>query len=88
MSRNEFWAVGCPFGILKSEEIARNLIGYRMTTVRLENNRAVKYEVFAEGWLQGWKAWGRPVDVQVMPGVALLVSDDSAGAIYRISFKK
>ena len=30
--------------------------------------------------------WGRPVDVQVMPDGALLVSDDTAGAIYRITY--
>jgi glucose/arabinose dehydrogenase len=60
-------------------------IGYRVTLVRLEGNRAVSYETFAEGWLQGSKAWGRPVDVEVMPDGALLVSDDQAGAIYRIA---
>lgn len=63
-------------------------IGYRVTLVRLENNRAVEYKVFAEGWLQKGRAWGRPVDVQVMPDGALLVSDDQAGVIYRISYKK
>jgi len=63
-------------------------IGYRLTLVRLENNRAVEYKVFAEGWLQNGRAWGRPVDVQVMPDGALLVSDDKANAIYRISYKK
>jgi len=61
-------------------------IGYRVTLVRLEDGKAAKYEVFAEGWLQRGKAWGRPVDVQVMPDGALLVSDDMAGAIYRISY--
>jgi glucose/arabinose dehydrogenase len=63
-------------------------IGYRVTLVRLQGNKAVSYEPFAEGWLQGREAWGRPVDVQVMPDGALLVSDDRAGAIYRISYAK
>jgi len=54
-------------------------IGYRITLVRLENGKAANYEVFAEGWLGGLAAWGRPVDVQVMPDGALLVSDDKAG---------
>ncbi len=63
-------------------------IGYRVSLVRLQNNRAVKYEVFAEGWLQGERAWGRPVDVLVRPDGALLVSDDKAGVIYRIIYKK
>jgi glucose/arabinose dehydrogenase len=61
-------------------------IGYRITLVRLENNRALDYEVFAEGWLRNGQAWGRPVDLLVLPDGSLLVSDDSAGAIYRISF--
>jgi len=63
-------------------------IGYRVTRVRLEDNRALSYEVFAEGWLQGRRAWGRPVDVLVMPDGALLVSDDSADVIYRISYRR
>lgn len=63
-------------------------IGYRITLVRLQDNRAVSYDPFAEGWLQGGKAWGRPVDVEVMPDGALLVSDDKAGAIYRIAYGK
>lgn len=63
-------------------------IGYRVSLVRLENSKAVSYEVFAEGWLRSGETWGRPVDVLVMPDGALLVSDDYAGAIYRISYKK
>ena len=63
-------------------------IGYRITLVRLEGNRAVKYEVFADGWLQNGLVYGRPVDIQEMPDGALLVSDDRTGAIYRISYKK
>ncbi|GAB4330890.1 MAG: sorbosone dehydrogenase family protein [Candidatus Abyssubacteria bacterium] len=61
-------------------------IGYRVTLVRLDGSRAVSYETFAEGWLQGGRAWGRPVDVLVMPDGSLLVSDDRAGAIYRITY--
>lgn len=61
-------------------------IGYRVTRVILDGDRAVQYEVFAEGWLQGDSAWGRPVDILVTPDGALLVSDDRAGAIYRIDY--
>jgi glucose/arabinose dehydrogenase len=64
-----------------------NPIGYRISLVRLAENRAVAYDVFAKGWLQSRRAWGRPVDVLVMPDGALLVSDDRAGAIYRISYE-
>ena len=62
-------------------------IGYRVTTVTVDSNRAIDYKVFAEGWLQNGTPWGRPVDVQVMPDGALLVSDDFLGAIYRISYR-
>lgn len=61
-------------------------IGYRVTLVRLENGTPVSYEPFADGWLQELAAWGRPVDVLVMPDGALLVSDDKNNAIYRISY--
>ena len=61
--------------------------GYRLSMVRLDGNRPIEYEVFAEGWLQADNsAWGRPVDVLVMPDGALLVTDDRVGAIYRISY--
>ena len=62
-------------------------IGYRVMFVPLVDGKPAKYEVFAEGWLQGDNAWGRPVDVLVAPDGALLVSDDEAGAIYRISYR-
>ncbi|MGH7564811.1 MAG: PQQ-dependent sugar dehydrogenase [Gemmatimonadota bacterium] len=63
-------------------------IGYRVMLVRLnDSNEPVSYEPFAEGWLQGEEEWGRPVDVLVMPDGALLVSDDEAGAIYRIIYE-
>ncbi len=62
-------------------------IGYRLTLVRVEGTEAGSYETFAEGWKQGEEVWGRPVDVLVMPDGALLVSDDYAGVIYRISYR-
>jgi glucose/arabinose dehydrogenase len=62
-------------------------VGYRIVTVALENGRVTAQEPFATGWLQGEEEWGRPVDVLVMPDGALLVSDDRAGVIYRITYK-
>ncbi len=62
-------------------------IGYRITVVRLDGNKAVSYDVFAEGWLQGGRPWGRPVDLMQLPDGSLLVSDDFGGRIYRISYE-
>jgi glucose/arabinose dehydrogenase len=63
-------------------------IGYRVSLVRLEGNKAVSYETFAEGWLQAnGTAWGRPVDLQQLPDGSLLVSDDTGGAIFRIWYE-
>jgi len=59
-------------------------IGYRISRVPVVDGEAQGYETFASGWLTGGRVWGRPVDVQVMPDGALLVSDDKAGAVYRI----
>lgn len=39
------------------------------------------------GWLEGESAWGRPVDLLVLPDGSMLISDDYAGAIYRVSYK-
>ena len=61
-------------------------IGYRITMVPLNGNVATGYQVFAEGWLQNGKAWGRPVDLEWMPDGSMLISDDFANAIYRVSY--
>jgi glucose/arabinose dehydrogenase len=61
--------------------------GYRVVHVTIDGAKAVKQEVFAEGWLRGDEtAWGRPADVLPLPDGSLLVSDDQAGAIYRIRY--
>jgi glucose/arabinose dehydrogenase len=63
-------------------------IGYRVMMATLEGDKVVKYEPFADGWLQGTKVNGRPVDVEIARDGALLVSDDENGLIYRISYSK
>jgi glucose/arabinose dehydrogenase len=61
-------------------------IGYRVMSVRIQNGNATDYQPFATGWLEGNNdVKGRPVDVEVAPDGALLVSDDQKGLIYRIS---
>ncbi len=63
-------------------------IGYKLVQATVSPGGSAKVEDFAVGWLQGETFWGRPVDVQVMPDGALLVSDDWTGALYRISYTR
>ena len=63
-------------------------LGYRVMMVTLEDGKPVSYEPFAQGWLHGGSAWGRPVDVEVAPDGSLLVSDDTANVIYRITYSR
>jgi len=72
--------------------------GYRVMLIKLEGSKAVSYTPFAEGWLRGVRssrgsrtlgdAWGRPADVLVMPDGSLLIADDEAGVIYRVTYTK
>lgn len=65
----------------------KDRIGYRITLVKLDGNRAVSYTPFVSGWLKAdGSVTGRPVDLLQLPDGSLLVSDDKAGAIYRISY--
>ena len=62
-------------------------IGARVMFTSLKpDGNAEKTEVFADGWLDSetGRYRGRPVDVAQLPDGSLLVSDDYAGAIYRI----
>ncbi len=66
--------------------------GYAVVRVAVDaQGNAGKPEPFVTGWLQvdasgNESVWGRPADVQVLPDGSLLVSDDLAGAIYRIRY--
>jgi glucose/arabinose dehydrogenase len=65
-------------------------LGYRVSLVTLDAaGSSTGYSVFCEGWLQAdEKVWGRPADVEFMPDGSLLVSDDYAGCVYRITYKQ
>ena len=63
-------------------------VGYRVVRViTAPDGSNARQEVFAEGWLQpGEAVWGRPADVLPLPDGSLLISDDYAGAIYRVTY--
>lgn len=63
--------------------------GHNVSLVRFNNNKVAGHEVFASGWLNDatQKVWGRPVDILVLKDGSLLISDDQAGVIYRVTYK-
>ena len=60
--------------------------GYKVVRIRIKDGIPVSIEDFASGWLNSSVVSGRPVDVIVAKDGALLVSDDSSGRIYKISY--
>lgn len=62
--------------------------GYRVMSVHLHGDKVTAYEPLLDGFEQDEQAWGRPADVQPLPDGSLLVSDDLAGAIYRVTYQK
>jgi glucose/arabinose dehydrogenase len=60
--------------------------GYRVTIVRLKGDKVVAYEPFMEGFLDHDHVLGRPVDILVATDGSMLVSADTPGAIYRVSY--
>ncbi len=65
--------------------------GYRITSVNLDNSfEATNYETFIGGWLNPEDdddVWGRPVDIEWMPDGSMLISDDFANLIYRVTYR-
>lgn len=63
-------------------------IGYRIMMTKVSEIRAEGYDVFAEGWLdEEGSATGRPVDVMQLDDNSIILSDDKADAIYKVSYK-
>ena len=63
--------------------------GYRVISVKLNGSTVQSVEPFISGWLNEKEqtSWGRPVDVINLPDGSILVSDDYADAIYRITYR-
>ena len=61
---------------------------YKIVRIKIKAGMPEDIEDFATGWLQGLRAWGRPVDVIVGPDGSLYVSDDRGGVVYRITAHK
>lgn len=64
-------------------------IGYRIQMVSNTDSGNPDYTTFIEGWLDDaeQEAWGRPVDLIIAADGAMLISDDKAGLIYRVTYE-
>lgn len=63
--------------------------GYRIMRITFDDEgNPTGAEPFATGWLEDGSAIGRPVDIAELPDGSLIVSDDFANVIYRISYGK
>jgi glucose/arabinose dehydrogenase len=64
--------------------------GHKVVRVRMKNGVPTgEYEDFLTGFIvDNGDAWGRPVSAAILNDGSLLVSDDGANAIYRISYEK
>ncbi|MEQ8232917.1 MAG: PQQ-dependent sugar dehydrogenase [Gammaproteobacteria bacterium] len=61
--------------------------GYRVMVARFTADGSVaSYVPFIEGWLRGDAYWGRPVDIETMADGSLLIADDHAGVVYRVTY--
>jgi glucose/arabinose dehydrogenase len=60
--------------------------GYKVVRIHVENGRPTKYEDFLTGFLDSNAAWGRPVHPLAGPDGNLYLSDDEAGAVYKITY--
>lgn len=63
--------------------------GYQISLITLKDNKVASYEPFITGWMNPAEdsVWGRPVDIEWMPDGSMLISDDYANAIYRVSYE-
>lgn len=63
-------------------------VGARVMVTMIDEEGNAETKPFAEGWLnEDGEYLGRPVDVAQLQDGSLLVSDDFAGALYRISYE-
>ena len=74
--------------------------GYRITVAHTDGRKVTKYEPFLEGFLPATQAGapsgrgaaavalGRPADVFQLPDGSLLISDDAANRILRVTYNK
>ncbi|HWC77247.1 MAG TPA: PQQ-dependent sugar dehydrogenase, partial [Blastocatellia bacterium] len=64
--------------------------GYKIARIRFRNGRPIGgYEDFITGWMVGEDSrdvWGRPVGVLVLQDGSMLITDDGANKLWRVTY--
>lgn len=81
---------GVPFVVLHGSWNRGQRTGHKVVTLPMRDGKATgEYIDFLTGFVtEGGKAWGRPVAIAVAKDGSLLLADDGADVIYRISYRK
>ncbi len=72
----------------------QKLSGYKVVRIKFDKNGKLEgnaYEEFVSGWLpdeNSNEVWGRPVGLLFLPDGSLLITDDGAMKIWRVSYGK
>jgi glucose/arabinose dehydrogenase len=64
----------------------REPTGYKLVSIHF-NGEAPIVEDFIVGWLVDDGKWGRPVDILIADDGSIIMSDDSGGALYRVTYE-
>ena len=62
-------------------------VGYRVLFMKMEEGNVVSADVFIDGWMSDETSWGRPVTPLLLKDGSMLISDDQADSIIRVTYK-
>ena len=71
----------------------QKLSGYKIARIRFKDGKLIgnQFEDFVSGWLPSEdsnEVWGRPVGLLVAADGSLLITDDGADKVWRVSYGK
>ena len=62
--------------------------GYKVVSLHFDANGMIEERDFVSGFLVGGDVIGRPVEIEEGPDGAIFISDDFAGAVYRVAYNE
>ena len=61
-------------------------VGYRLLFMKMEEGNVLSADVFIDGWMSNETSWGRPVTPLILKDGSMLISDDQADSIIRVTY--